>query len=41
VLDRFDSLVVIAPLYYHFLSLVLGPLGHGQAERIITQGTTP
>jgi phosphatidate cytidylyltransferase len=41
LLDRFDSLVVIAPLYYHFLSLVLGPLGHGQAERIITQGSTP
>jgi phosphatidate cytidylyltransferase len=36
LLDRFDSLVIVTPLYYHFLSLVLGPLGHGQAERIIT-----
>jgi phosphatidate cytidylyltransferase len=39
LLDRFDSLVIITPMYYHFLSLVLGPLGHGQAERIITGGT--
>lgn len=36
LLDRFDSLVIITPLYYHYLSLVLGPLGHGQLERIIT-----
>jgi phosphatidate cytidylyltransferase len=41
LLDRFDSLVIITPLYYHFLSLVLGPLGHGQAERIITGGALP
>jgi phosphatidate cytidylyltransferase len=41
LLDRFDSLVVVTPLYYHFLSLVLGPLGHGQPERIITLGGTP
>ena len=41
LLDRFDSLVLITPLYYHYLSLILGPLGHGQAERIITVGTLP
>ena len=40
LLDRFDSLVIVTPLYYHFLSLVLGPLGHGQAERIITNLTS-
>ncbi len=38
LLDRFDSLVIIAPMYYHFLSLILGTLGKGQAERIITGG---
>lgn len=36
LLDRFDSLVIITPMYYHFLSLILGTLGKGQAERIIT-----
>ncbi len=41
LLDRFDSLVFVAPFYYHFLSLVLGPLGHGQAERILTLGVAP
>jgi phosphatidate cytidylyltransferase len=41
LLDRFDSLVLVTPLYYHYLSLILGPLGHGQAERIITSATTP
>ena len=41
LLDRFDSLVFVTPLYYHFLSLILGPLGNGQAERIITGGITP
>lgn len=41
LLDRFDSLVLVAPLYYHYLSLILGPLGHGQAERIITTATIP
>ncbi len=39
LLDRFDSLVVVTPLYYHFLSLVIGPLGTGQAGRIITGGS--
>lgn len=38
LLDRFDSLVIITPMYYHFLSVVLGPLGQGQPERIITGG---
>jgi phosphatidate cytidylyltransferase len=41
LLDRFDSLVLVAPLYYHFLSLVLGPLGQGQPMRIITGGHAP
>lgn len=41
MLDRFDSLVFVAPFYYHCLSLVLGPLGHGHAERIITGGIVP
>lgn len=41
LLDRFDSLVIITPLYYHFLSLVMGPLGHGQIERIITHSNIP
>ena len=36
LLDRFDSLVLVAPGYYHFLSLVLGPLGAGSPERIFT-----
>lgn len=36
LLDRFDSLVLVAPAYYHFLSLVLGPLGAGNMERIFT-----
>lgn len=38
LLDRFDSLVLIPPAIYHFLSLVLGPLGAGQPERIFTGG---
>ena len=41
LLDRFDSLVIITPLYYHYLSLVLGPLGEGQAQRILTGGHLP
>ena len=41
LLDRFDSLVFAGPLYYHFLSLVLGPLGQHQAERIMTGGFAP
>jgi phosphatidate cytidylyltransferase len=36
VLDRFNSLVLVPPAFFHYLSLVLGPLGSGQAERILT-----
>jgi phosphatidate cytidylyltransferase len=36
LLDRFDSLVLVPPAYFHFLSLLLGPLGSGQAQRILT-----
>jgi phosphatidate cytidylyltransferase len=39
VLDRFDSLVLVPPAAYHFLSLHLGPLNAlGQTERIFTGG---
>jgi phosphatidate cytidylyltransferase len=38
LLDRFDSLVLVPPAAYHFLSLLLGPLGAEAAERIITGG---
>ena len=38
LLDRFDSLVLVPPALYHYLSLVLGPLDAGQAERILTGG---
>lgn len=38
LLDRFDSLIIVTPLYYHFLSLILGTLGQHQPERIITGG---
>ena len=36
LLDRFDSLIIVSPMYYHFLSLTLGTLGKNQPERIIT-----
>jgi phosphatidate cytidylyltransferase len=36
LLDRFDSLVLAAPAYFHYLSLYLEPLGSSQAERILT-----
>lgn len=35
-LDRFDSLVLVPPAVYHFLSYHLGPLGQDQAARIFT-----
>jgi len=35
-LDRFDSLVLVPPAAYHFLSLCLGPLNATGAERILT-----
>jgi phosphatidate cytidylyltransferase len=38
LLDRFDSLVLVPPAVFHYLSLFLGPLGSGQAERILTGG---
>lgn len=38
LLDRFDSLIIVTPMYYHFLSLTLGTLGQHQPERIITGG---
>jgi phosphatidate cytidylyltransferase len=37
-LDRFDSLVLVPPALFHFLSLVLGPLHANVAERILTGG---
>jgi phosphatidate cytidylyltransferase len=38
LLDRFDSLVLVPPALVHYLSLFLGPLGAGEAERILTGG---
>ncbi len=38
LLDRFDSLVLVPPAVYHFLSLHLGPLGGDQPARIFTGG---
>jgi phosphatidate cytidylyltransferase len=38
VLDRFDSLVLVPPAVFHYLSLYLGPMGSGQPERILTGG---
>lgn len=38
LLDRFDSLVLVPPAVFHYLSLHLGPLGADQAARIITGG---
>ena len=37
-LDRFDSLVLVPPAVYHFLSYELGPLGLNQPMRILTGG---
>jgi len=39
-LDRFDSLVLVPPAVYHFLSYQLGPLGQNQPMRIFT-GASP
>jgi len=36
VLDRFDSLVLVPPAVYHYLSAVLGPLGGATESGIIT-----
>ncbi len=38
LLDRFDSLVLVPPAVYHFLSLHLGPLGASEPVRILTGG---
>lgn len=39
LLDRFNSMVLVPPAIYHFLSLFLGPLNTlDQAERILTGG---
>lgn len=38
LLDRFDSLVLVPPAVFHFLSLHLGPLGSEQAARILSGG---
>lgn len=38
LLDRFDSLVLVPPAVYHFLSLILGPLGGGEPARVFTGG---
>jgi phosphatidate cytidylyltransferase len=38
LLDRFDSLVLVPPAAYHFLSLMLGPLDERSAQRILTGG---
>jgi phosphatidate cytidylyltransferase len=35
-LDRLDSLVLVPPALFHFLSLYLGPLNAHGAERLIT-----
>jgi phosphatidate cytidylyltransferase len=36
LLDRFNSLVLVPPALFHFLSLYLGPLNATAAQRIIT-----
>ncbi len=38
LLDRFDNLVLVPPVVYHFLSLHLGPLGGSEPARIFTGG---
>ena len=37
-LDRFDSLILVPPAIYHFLSLQLGPLAGGEPARILSGG---
>lgn len=37
-LDRFDSLVLVPPVVYHFISLFLEPLGIDQPMRLLTGG---
>ena len=38
LLDRFDSLLLVPPAVYHYLSLYLGPLGADQPARILSGG---
>ncbi len=38
LLDRFDSLVLVTPAVFHYVSLMLGPLGAAEPQRIITGG---
>jgi phosphatidate cytidylyltransferase len=38
LLDRFDSLVLVPPAFFHYVSLVLGPSGADQQQRILTGG---
>jgi phosphatidate cytidylyltransferase len=38
LLDRFDSLVLVPPALFHYLSLYLGPPGSGLPERVLTGG---
>ena len=38
LLDRFDSLVLVPPAAFHFLSLYLGGIGLDQPQRILTGG---
>jgi phosphatidate cytidylyltransferase len=38
LLDRFDSLLLVPPAVYHYLSLHLGPLGADQPVRVLSGG---
>jgi phosphatidate cytidylyltransferase len=38
LLDRFDSLVLVPPAAFHFLSLNLAPIGADQPQRILSGG---
>jgi phosphatidate cytidylyltransferase len=38
LLDRFDSLVLVPPAAFHFLSLYQGPIGLDQPQRILSGG---
>jgi phosphatidate cytidylyltransferase len=38
LLDRFDSLVLVPPAAFHYLSLYLGPIGGDQMQRILSGG---
>ena len=38
VLDRFNSMLLVAPAVFHLCNYVLPSVGHGQAQRIITGG---